>query len=197
MDVQLKELIEKIKNDGVKTAEENAARVLAEARDEAAAIIKKAEDEADNLRKSAKADAEKSERSGREALRQAGRDLLLTVRGDIEGLFGKLLSEKAAEAMDGQVMAEAVKAAVGALAAGGDSDIQLPESSFASLESAMKNALSEAVAAGLEIKPFKGLNAGFRISRKDGSAFYDFSDQEIAAMLGRYLNPKLAALLTD
>ena len=190
MDVQLKELIDKIKNDGVKSAEENAARIISEAEDRAAAIVKKANEEAETAKKAAKAEAEKAERSGREAIRQAGRDLVLTVKGEVEALFGKLLEAETAGAMDPAAMAEAVSAAVKSLAGAdaGSFDVLVSEASLSAVEKGMKAKLASELAAGLEIKPFKGIDAGFRVSRKDGTAFFDFSEKEIAAMLGRYLN---------
>ena len=198
MDVHLKELIDKIKNDAVKGAEENAARIIAEAEGKAAAIVKAAKDEANILRETAKADSEKTERSGREALRQAGRDLILTVRGEIEGLFGKVVAAEAGASLSGDLMASAVESAVKNLArGGGDADVLLPEKSFAELEKGLRAKLAEEISQGLEIKPFKGLDAGFRIAMKDGTAFYDFSEAEVAAMLGRYLNPKLSELLSE
>ena len=197
MDVQIKELIDKIKNDGVKTGEETAAKIVADAEEKAAAILKKARSDAEALTESARADAAKAERSGQEAIRQAGRDLVLTVKGEIETLFTKVMESETGKALSGPVMTEAVTAAVKALAdsEAGEFDVKIPEASFKELETGLKSALGAQVSAGLEIKPFKGLNAGFRISRKDGSAFFDFSEKEVAAVLGRYLNPKLAELL--
>ena len=199
MDVQIKELIDKIKNDGVKTGEESAAKIIADAESQAAEIVRKARSDADTLVATAKADAAKAERSGQEALRQAGRDLVLTVRGEIEGIFGRVIEAETAKALSGSVMTDAVSAAVKALAgdAAGDFDVLIPDSATAELEAGLKSALGAHLAAGLEIRPFKGLEAGFRVSRKDGSAFYDFSNREISTMLGRYLNPKLAELLSD
>ena len=199
MDVQLKELIDKIKNDGVKSAEESAARIIADAEDRAAAIADKAAKDAASVRQTAKADAEKAERSGREALKQAGRDLVLTVKEEIEQLFGKVLEAETAQSLDSalmnQVIVEAVKRLSGANP--DDFNVLVPKDKIDGLEAGLKSALAEEVSKGLEIKPFNGLDAGFRVSRKDGTAFYDFSEKEIAAMLGKYLNPKLAQLLAD
>lgn len=198
MDVQVKELIEKIKSDGVKTAEQQASAIIKDAEEKAAAIIKKAQDEAASLKVTAKADAEKSERSGKEALRQAGRDLILTVKGEIENIFGKILTQETASTLDGAVMEEAVANAVKALSSSdSDLEVQIPESSMSKLESGLKSKLAKEFSNGIEIKPYKGLNAGFRVSKKDGSAFYDFSDSEIASLLSKTLNSKLAELLTE
>jgi len=199
MDVQLKELIDKIKNDGVKNAEENAARIISEAEEQAAVIVKEAKNEADKIRETAKADAEKSERSGREALRQSGRDLVLTVKGEIENLFGKVLVKETAGVLESGILSELVKSAVKSLSDAGhtDVDILISEKDFSAAEKGLTAQLGSEISSGIEIKPFKGLDAGFRISMKDGSAFYDFSDVEIAAMLGRYLNPRLSRLLSE
>ncbi len=199
MEYQLKELIERIKNDGVKNAEDNAARIISEARQQAAAIMKKAEDEARQIRTSAMADAERAERSGTEALRQAGRDLLLTVRESIEKVFDKIIKTEVSRSLDHQIMAESILAVVRSLSADGSGsiDVQIPESQYASLEPGLRGALAAEFAQGIDIVPFKGLDAGFRISMKDGSAFYEFSNQELAAMLSRYLNPRLGKFLSE
>lgn len=199
MDVQLKELIDKIKNDAVKSAEESAAKIIAEAEEKAVMIVNTAKSEADTIKETARADAEKAERSGIEAIRQAGRNLVLTVQGEIQALFGKILEAETSASLNGALMEKAVEGAVKALSQGdeGAVDVLLPEASFSELESGLKAKLSQEIGKGLELKPFKGLDAGFRISMKDGAAFYDFSEVEVAAMLGRYLNPKLSELLTD
>ncbi len=199
MDVQLKELIDKIKNDGVRSAEENAAGIIAEAKDQASLIVRDAQKDADGLRKTAKADVEKTERSGREALRQAGRDLILSVKGEIENIFGKVLEFETVQVLDGSLFSELVSAAVKQLSEAdqGGIEVMVPENNFSDLEAGLVSKLGSEISSGLEIKPFKGLDAGFRISKKDGSAFYDFSEKEIALMLGRLLNPRLAKLLSE
>ncbi|PIE04990.1 MAG: V-type ATP synthase subunit E [Spirochaetales bacterium] len=199
MDVQLKELIDKIKNDGVQTAKKESARIVREAEEQAASIVRKAQEEAETIRSSARADAEKFERSGEEAVRQAGRNLVLTVKDNIQQMFSRVMETETAGAMDASLMGEVVKAAVSALGAdkAADFDVLVPEETLNKVEGSLKAALSAQLSAGMEIKPVKGLDAGFRLGRKDGAAFYDFSAAEIAAMLGRYLNPRLSSLLTD
>lgn len=199
MDVQLKELIDKIKNDGVKSAEENAARIISEAEEKASVIIRKARENADTLRETAKADAEKTERSGKEALRQAGRDLVLTVKAEIEVLFGKVLEKETGTALNKELLAQVIISAVKALSESdkGGIEVLVPDKDLKGVEADLVSKLGSEMSSGIEIKPFKGLDAGFRISKKDGTAFYDFSDREIAAMLGRYLNPRLSELLAD
>ena len=53
MDIQLQELIDKIKNDGVASAEAKAKEIIAEAEKKAASIISSAEEKADSIIKRA------------------------------------------------------------------------------------------------------------------------------------------------
>ena len=47
----------------------------------------------------------------------------------------------------------------------------------------------------LVIKSDASLSAGFRIGSKNGSAFYDFSAEEVAALFSAYLNPKTTEIM--
>ena len=53
MDVQLQELIDKIKKDGVASAETSAQKIIADAEKKAAAIISEAQEKADGIIKNA------------------------------------------------------------------------------------------------------------------------------------------------
>jgi V/A-type H+-transporting ATPase subunit E len=49
----------------------------------------------------------------------------------------------------------------------------------------------------VELKFDRSLDAGFRISNKDGSAYYDFSAESVAELFSAYLNPRLAETLKN
>ena len=66
---------------------------------------------------------------------------------------------------------------------------------LADLEKSLTSELKAEIEKGLEIKPDKTLNAGFRIGVNNGAAFYDYSAESLAEMFAAYLNPKVAALL--
>ncbi|MDA3955552.1 V-type ATP synthase subunit E [Oceanispirochaeta sp.] len=197
MDVQVKELIEKIKNDGVKNAEENSSRIIFEAEKKAAALIENAEKEASDIKSQAQNEASRMEQAGKEALKQAGRDLLLGIKKDVEDLFDRILQSGTAEVLKGDSLKDCI---VTVLKSWKDDEIKdlsvlvAPET-LKSMESQLKSELKAQVEKGLEIKPFSDLNAGFRISVKDGRAFYDFSDKELMELLSKYLNPGLMSIL--
>jgi V/A-type H+-transporting ATPase subunit E len=99
MDVQLKELIEKIKSEGVKTAEDQAAEIIRQAEQKAEAIIAGAESQAREARDKANADAARFEATGNEALKQSSRDLIISTTKKLEEIFKKLLKNEVDEVL--------------------------------------------------------------------------------------------------
>ena len=197
MDVQLQELINKIKSEGVASAEKQAAAIADDAKRKAEAIVSDAEGKAKAIIDAAKQKEEQTVRSGKDALAHAGRDLILNLRSSIISLFDMILEEETGAALSGKALESAVAAIISSWSteAAGKVDVLLPEKELAALEGSLKKKLAGKLAEGIEIKPAAGLSAGFRISVKDGSAYYDFTPAEIAAVLSQYLNPRLAQTL--
>jgi V/A-type H+-transporting ATPase subunit E len=75
--------------------------------------------------------------------------------------------------------------------------VLLPPAELKKIEGALRSSLAEELRKGMELKPFPALKAGFRIGMKDGSAYFDFTAEEIANILGEYLNPRLAELVEE
>ena len=91
MDVQLQELIDKIKKDGVASAEKEAQNIIAAAEAKAKDIEKAAQAKADDIIKTAKAETERMEKASEEAIMQASRNMLLSFKdslvASLDGLF--------------------------------------------------------------------------------------------------------------
>lgn len=197
MDVQVKELIEKIKNDGVKNAEENSSRIISEAEKKAASLLEAAEKEAAEIKSQAQNEASRMEQAGKEALKQSGRDLILSVKKDVEELFDRIVQAGTAEVLKGDSLKDCI---VSVLTSWKDEEakdltVLVAPETLKAMESSLKSALKAKIDKGLELKPFADLDAGFRISVKDGRAFYDFSDKELMELLSKYLNPGLMSIL--
>ena len=199
MDAQLQEIIDTIKSEGVETAEARRQEIIENANAKAQSIIDEAKKEADSIVADAKEEAQKHEASGKAALRQAGRDLILTVRSEVEKLFDKVVHEATGEALTGDKLADAVVAALNSWDESkvADLEVLLPQKSLEEIEAGLKKRLAEAMKKGVEIKPATSVQAGFRIATKDGSAYYDFSDEGIAEMLSSFVGPRLAELLQN
>ncbi|AEJ61516.1 V-type ATPase subunit E [Spirochaeta thermophila DSM 6578] len=199
MESVIQELIESLKRDGVEAGEKRAQEIVRSAEIKAEQIIEKAKEQARSMREEAERAAAQFRQSAEEAIRQAGRDVILSVQRELERLFSHVLEEMAKESYSGKALEEAVVAVVNSWDKDtvGDVVLQLPEDVEEQVLSSLKRRVAEKVAAGLEIRPVKGLDRGFRIQLKDGSAYYDFTAEGIAEVLAAYLNPKVASLLKE
>lgn len=201
MDVQLQELIDKIKRDGVATAETSAQKIVTEAEDKAASIIKEAEAKADSIIKNAKAETERMEKASEDAIEQAGRNLIISFREGINREISALVTAEAEKAFDKDLLKklipETVKAWVSSKSGENDLSVLLPAKDLKALESTVKTALKSQISKGLVIKGDDSLNSGFRIGTKDGRAFYDFSADEVAGLFSSYLNPRTTQLMMN
>lgn len=198
MDVQLKELIEKIKSEGVKSADEQAAEIVRKAEFNAAEIIKNAESQAKTVRDKASSDAARFETTGNEALKQASRDLIISTTKKLEKIFNTLLKNEVDEVLKGSFLESVILTVVKNWKEDlKDVSILLPAAELAKLESGLKSKISKAISGGIEVKPLTGIDSGFRITSKDGAAYFDFTGAGISGLLSELLNPKIAALLQE
>ena len=198
MDVQLQELIDKIKKDGVVTAEAEASKIVEASEKKAEGIIADAQAKAAEIIKNAKAETEKMEKASEEAIIQAGRNMLLSFKDSLIGELDGLIKAETEKAESKEVLTKLIPETVKAWAKNADASelsVLLSEKDLKILESALTSELKAEVSKGLEIKPDKTLSAGFRIGVKNGAAYYDYSADSLAEMFAAYLNPKVAALL--
>lgn len=198
MDVQLQELIDKIKKDGVASAETESAKIIANAEKAAEKIVADAHEKAAEITKKAKAETERMEKAGEEAIMQAGRNMLLSFKDSIIGELDGLIKAEVENLQTKELLSKLVPETVKTWAKNSEVSelsVLLPEKDLKSLESALVSELKTEISKGLEIKPDKTLSAGFRIGVKNGAAYYDYSAESLSEMFAAYLNPKVAALL--
>ena len=198
MDVQLQELIDKIKKDGVAAAEKDSAKIIAASEKKAEAIIAEAESKAAEIIKKAKSETEKMEKASEEAIVQAARNMLLSFKDSLVEELDGLIQGETEKAMSKDVLGKLVPETVKAWAKNSDASelsVLLSDKDLKLLEKSLKTSLKAEIKKGLEIKPDKTLSAGFRIGVNKGAAFYDYSAESLAEMFAAYLNPKVAALM--
>ena len=199
MEIQLQELIDKIKKEGIESASKEADRLKLEAEGEVQKILETARKEAADIVEKAKQDAERLEKSGVAALEQASRNLVLVFKAQIQGLMDSLIKSEVAESYSTDV----VKAILPDLIRNWpvkNSDslaVLLSENDLKKIDDNFKSKLSASLKGGVEFKSDKAINSGFRIGEKDGSAFYDFSEEAVSQLLFSYLSPKLAETIKN
>lgn len=196
MELQLDELIQSIKKEGIDATELQKKSMIAEAENEARLIVERAEKTAAEKIAEAEKQAQKFEESGKAALQQAGRDLILNLKKRTEQLFSRILVTAVGESLDASLLQTVIPSVIAASGEKpGAMKVAVSEKAATELTELLKKSLSKELAEGLEIVPSARVNAGFRVEMKDGSAYFDFSDEKVAQMLSAYLNPKIAQLL--
>lgn len=198
MDEQLQVLIDKIKRDGVASAEAESKKIISEAEKKAESIIEEAQNKAAEIIKNAKLETERMEKASEEAIVQAGRNMLLSFKDSLINELDGLIQSETANAVSKDVLAKLVPETVKAWTKNVDASelsVLLNEKDLNDLENSLTSELKAEISKGLEIKPDKTLSAGFRIGVKNGAAYYDYSAESLAEMFAAYLNPKVAGLL--
>ena len=197
MDIQVQELIDKIKKEGIEAASQEAGKIKHEAGTEARRIVEQAEKEAEKIIEKAKQDAERSEKAGIAALEQASRNLILAFKDEVQSLLDKIVASQVAANYGQDLLKSVLPDLLKAWAAKGSNDLAviLPEGELSKLEGFFKEKLSGELLKGVELKSNRNVSTGFRISNKEGSVYYDFSAEAVALLLSTYLNPKLAEIL--
>ena len=200
MEVQLGELIEQIKRDGVAAAEAEARAIVEAARTEAARIVAEAETKAEKLLADAAAENARTVRSGEDAIRQAGRNLLLSFRESVARELRAVVEDGVLTAFSSAALSDLIVQTVAAHAAQNGSDdlaVILNEKDLAALEASVLSALKERLLTGVFLKPSDTFDGGFRIAVEGGRAYYDYSAEAVVEMLSAYLAPRVAALLKE
>ncbi len=177
MELQIQDLVSSIKKDGIDTANKEAAAILAEAKKQAEAIVADAKAQADKLKEDAKAEVEVFKSSAQLSAEQARRDAVLAFRQEIQKEFEKILAADVGKALDQKSLAALIRAAVQG------EDVSSYTAEVAQVTDELRQELAQELKNGLEIRPSKKVGAGFRLAAKDGSGYFDCSEQEIAEML--------------
>ncbi len=200
MDVQLQDLIEKIKKDGVEAADKSASEKIAQARAEAEKIIANAKEEADKIIKAAKDETTRMEKASEDAIRQAGRNLILSFRESVEKELSAIMTAETAKSYSPKLLENLIPETVKAWTKNtdaGDVSVLLNEKDLKELEQNLGAALKDKIGEGLTLKADNSIENGFRIGVKDGAAYYDFSAEAVADLFSAYLNPKVASIMKE
>ncbi len=199
MEVQLQELINKIKNKGIKQAEAEADEIRTAALTQAKKITDQAKKESEQLIEKAKKDISSFKQSADQALQQAARDLILALKAKIQALFDKVLKAEVQSALKDKILEDILLAVVKEWLKKGINNIILmvAPQDLKKLEKFLLSKCASAMKKGVVIKALPEIKAGFRIMEKDGTAYYNITDEGIAEVLSEYLNPQLAGLFKE
>lgn len=200
MEVQLQELIDQIKKEGVEAAETEAEAILKSAKEKADHIISDAQSQAEKILLNAKAENDRMVKSSDDAIRQAGRNLLISFRESVTRELKTIVGQNVSAVYASESLAPLIVSVVERWANHPDAEeieILLNSEDLKKLEETLIAALKEKMEKGITLKANDNFDGGFRIAVNNGSAYYDYSAEAVVEMLSNYLSPKVTELLKE
>lgn len=180
MELQIQDLVSSIRKEGIDAANAQADSIIAEAKKKADAIIAQANADAKSAKDAAEREISILKDSAVVSAEQAKRDALLAFKNEVKGEFEKILAADVKKTMTDDSLGKLIKAAVQG------EDVSQYAAEVADVTDGLKQSLAQEIKEGLEIRPTKNVKAGFRLAAKDGSGYFDCSDDEIMQMLMPY-----------
>ena len=200
MEIQLQELIEQIKRDGVDAAAAEAESVLKAAKAEAEKIVSEAKAEAERYLLNAKNENERMVKSSEDAIRQAGRNLLISFRESVAKEANAIIAGNVEAVYSSENFAKLVMNAVEGWTGKPEAEditVILNSEDLKAMEETLLAGLKEKMINGVTFKANDNFDGGFRIAVNNGGAYYDYSAEAVVEMLSNYLSPKVTALLKE
>ena len=197
---EIRDLIEKINEDGIRAAEAKAGEIEGAARARAEEILLQARREAGRMTATAEEEIRRREESGRALLAQAGRDLLLSLRNEIQAMLARIMVADTGEALPPEALSRIIADVVHRFSPEGEQGgilILLKEGDREALEKHFLHRLREETKKEIVLRPLDGITGGFVISFDGGRSAWDFTDRALAEYIATSLRPKLRGILED
>ena len=197
MAVEIRDLIEKINQEGIKSAEEKAQNIEAEAKQRADDILAQAKREAEEIIATAKDRIRREEETEKTLLAQAGRDLLLSLRKEIHAMLGRIVVSDIRQTLTPEILFRLLLEVIRNYSAEENCDITvlLNKEDREILDKHFLDKLMEETKKNIILNPAEEISGGFTISFDSGKSCYDFTDKALAEYIGISLKPKLNRIL--
>ena len=198
---QVQELIDKIKSEGIETAQQKAKEIEAQAHQKAKQIVQDAQRQADQIIAKANEEIKKSENASRMALSQVFRDMVLKLKKEVSVILGRIVQQHVSGALDPENLAEIIESAVKNFlkSSSGKHDVlvTLSPADAEKLKHGFISKLQKEIKEPIRFQSSEDIHKGFAISFDGGKSSFDFSDAALAEYLGSYLNQEVANLLKE
>ena len=180
MELQIQDLVSSIRKEGLDAANAEAASIVEEAKKKAASIVDNAKAEAQQYKDTAEKEIAILKESAEVGAEQAKRDAVLAFKTEIQGEFERILATDISKQLSGDGLGKLIRAVVSGENVG-DYVAEVSE-----VSEKLKQELATEIKNGLEIRPSKSVQHGFRLASKDSSGYFDCSDDGIMEMLMPY-----------
>jgi V/A-type H+-transporting ATPase subunit E len=201
MQSKLKELTDKIYKEGVNKGNEEAEKIISDAKNEAAKIIKEANNKADSIVKEAQKKSDELSENTKKEIKLSSKKIINTVKQQLTDLINsKVIEPSIKNSMKDK---EFIKNIIFKIADNWNPDkasetdlnVFLPEKDQKELSEYYKSLTAELLKQGIKLNFDGGLKSGFQISPKDGSYKISFSEEEFNNFFKDFFRPKLVELI--
>jgi V/A-type H+-transporting ATPase subunit E len=194
---EIKDLIAKIQQEGIQVAEVQAAQIKAEADRTSLQMLTEAKLEAQRIIEQANIQAKRIDNSTQAALKQAGRDLLISLKQEIISMLDRLIKLELRQALTAEELAKIIAATIknAPLSLGAQVIVSLNKQDKDKLEQGFLKRLVEETKKTIVLKSTEGIDSGFVISFDAGKSIFDFSGPALSDYLSGCLRPELNKIL--
>ena len=114
------------------------------------------------------------------------------------GLFDSILKRDVAEKLSTDILKDMIIRLVEGIAKKKNFEVEilLSEKDKKQLEDVLLKELKKETGKSVTLKVSSSVEHGFLIGEKDGSSYYDFTDEAITEAFKTYLNPKITQILS-
>ena len=198
---KIKQITEKIYNEGILKANEDADRIIAEAKSEAEKLVENANLKKAEIIQEAKKQAEEIKTNTESEIKLATRQFLSNLKQQIAGLVTtKQLEAPITESFaDTDFIKKILLTMIQNWNANnqGEPNIKLllPENDFQDFSDFIEKSTKNILNKGLEIQPDSKIKTGFRIGPKDGSYIISFTEKDFENYFKKYFKERTSNLL--
>ena len=201
MQTKLQELTDKIYNEGVQKAKNEAEVIIQKAQEEAAAIKQQAEADANQTLQEAQKKADELRRNMDAEMKLAATQSMSALKQEIMSVVTLQVVEPAIKEVfsDKKYLQDLIVKVVQGWTQTGNFDLNivLPQADRVELEAFIANNLAAELNKGLAVEFDSKLKAGFKVGPKDGSYVVSLSDKDFENFFKAYLRPKTSSLLFE
>jgi len=211
----VQELINRLRDEGVKAGREKSEQVLREAREEASRIVAQAKAEAEEILSKARKEIETERAAANESLRVAIRDTELKMEAELKADFAAHVKRLVSVEMSDREFLRQIILAIAGMAAGEKAcedrpvEVLLPQDLFETDEretrltekgqDRMRHLVlgisGDMLREGVDLKPSEDISGGIRIRLVGEDLEIDLSDRAISDLLLQNLLPRYQAIV--
>ncbi|OLQ21546.1 hypothetical protein BGK60_01545 [Tannerella forsythia] len=195
MDAKIQELTDKIYREGVEKGNEEAGRIIAEAKAEEQNMLRNARKEAEEIVAQARKEAAEWKKNTESELKMFASQAVEALKSEVTNLItGKVVSDNVkAASTDAEFMKKMMLEIAREWAKNGAISIQTSDAK--ELTSYFQANASDLLNKGVTIEEVNGRKASFSIAPADSSYKISFGEEEFIAYFKEFLRPQLIDIL--